>query len=178
MCFFKKQRKKANNEKGKIFRNVPEQKVEYSLDYIMHFFGGEGKTTFPMYYSKTQEKWLAEGEKFDSEGKIEVYHDVSLEKWRLRIQLEPDRWWFLSVFFTEAGEFDMFSLDFEAADDSHYEFTDEKKVRRSIYKTGDENLYLHDVFIRFIKEAGKGDGQNGGFELLHNIPVTQAHHYY
>ena len=169
MPFFKKQRKKTVTEK--TYRDIPEQKVSYSLDYIIHFFGGEGKKTFPMYYSKTQEKWIAEG-------KIEVYNDISLKKWRLRVQLEPDCWWFLSVFFTEAGDFDMFSLDFEAADDSHYEFTDEKKIRRSIYKTGDENLYLHEIFIRYIKEAGKGDGQHGGFELLNYIPVTQAHHYY
>lgn len=182
MCFFKKKTKKSDNMQENIIKNfekIPKQEVFYSLDYILQFFNSESETEFSLYYSNTQQKWISEGKNIpEPNGKICVYHDISLKKYRLTVQLEPDRWWFLSVFFHESGEFDMFSFDFEAADDSHYEFVDEEKVRRRIYKPGDEKLYLHEVFIRFIKEKGNGNGQHGGFDLLHYIPVTQAFHYY
>ena len=178
LLFCRKKKKIQKRKDEKTIRDIPKQMVRYSLDYIMHFFGGEGETKFPMYYSETQKKWLVEGENSDTMGRLEVWHDTSLNKWRLTVQLEPDAWWFLSVFFTEEGDFDLFSLDYEAADDSHYEFTDEEAVRRTIYKEGDESLYLHEIFIRYIKEFGKGNGQDGGFELKRNIPVTKSFFYY
>ena len=46
-------------------------------------------------------------------------------------------------------------------------FTDEDTVRRRIYKDGDEKLYLHDVFRRYIAET---DGRT----LLSKIPVTET----
>ena len=69
----------------------------------------------------------------------------------------------------------MFCLDYEAADDSHYEFIDEELVRKRIRKPRDDHRYMHEIFIRYIRE--KGGGIKGGFELLRKIPVTQAFHY-
>ena len=49
----------------------------------------------------------------------------------------------------------MFSLDHEAVDyDAHYDFKDEARVRRSLYKPGDEKQKLHTILIRYIRENG------------------------
>lgn len=96
---------------------------------------------------------------------MELWHDVILEQQRLTVCLENSRYWFLSVFIKDDGSSVKFSLDYEDAHDSHYEFTDEDTVRRRIYKDGDEKLYLHDVFRRYIAET---DGNT----LLSKIPVT------
>ena len=94
----------------------------------------------------------------------------------MTVQLEPERYWFLSVSFRENGTFDTFSLDYEDANDSHYEFREEQKIRRALYKAGDEELYLHEVLSRFIRE--NGGGRSGGFVLLKQIPVTSSFHFY
>lgn len=47
--------------------------------------------------------------------------------------------WFLSVFVHADGCVEKYSLDKEAADDSHYEFVEERKVRSRIYIRGDED---------------------------------------
>ena len=43
-------------------------------------------------------------------------HDVSLRKWRMTIQLDENRVWFLSVSVDEDGTFDRYSLDEELAE--------------------------------------------------------------
>lgn len=99
-------------------------------------------------------------------------HDVSLQKWRMRIQLDNRGIWFLSVFINDDGTFDKFSLDKETAEDSHYEFRDEGGVRNSIYMSGDENKYLAEVLIRYVE-------QYGGSSLLNRIQpfITAQFHY-
>ena len=57
---------------------------------------------------------------------------------------------FLSVYARSNNQID-YSLDYEAASDSHYEFSDERSIRDALYEQGDELLYLHEVFIRFLK---------------------------
>ena len=96
---------------------------------------------------------------------MQLYHDAILNHQRLIICLENSEYWFLSVFIKDDGSSVDFSLDYEAADDSHYMFADEDTVRSRIYKDGDEKLYLHDVFRRYIAET---DGRT----LLSKIPVT------
>lgn len=120
---------------------------KYSLDYILS--------------CDTKEK-KAEG--------MDVWHDFSLKQYRLIVSLEDTEYWFLSVFIGEDGTFSKFSLDYEDANDSHYEFTDEDTVRKNIYREGDEKLYLHDVFRRYIAATS-------GFTLLSMIPVTAAFHF-
>ena len=62
-----------------------------------------------------------------------VWHDRSMNQWRLTVQLEETRYWFLSVFIKEDGTFNKFSLDYEGASDSHYEFTSEAAIRDILF---------------------------------------------
>ena len=100
-------------------------------------------------------------------------HDVSLRKWRMTIQLDENRVWFLSVFVNEDGTFDTYSLDEELAEDSHYKFTDEQAVRKALYRPGDEHLEFAEVLVRYVKNCG-------GYALLCDIKpyITAEFHYY
>ena len=85
-------------------------------------------------------------------GSCEVVHDVSMKKWRFTFQLEEQRLYFLSVFIHENDVFDMFSFDEEYASDSHYQFKDEEGVRKALYRPGDEDKLLHEIFIEYLKD--------------------------
>ena len=78
----------------------------------------------------------------------------------------------MSVFVGENGGLIEFSLDYEGAADSHYEFTDEKAIRDKLYRPGDEKLYFHEILVRYVKEYG-------GNALLNQIMpyVTAQFHY-
>lgn len=106
-------------------------------------------------------------------GTRSVWHDISMKQWRLTVQLEEKRYWFLSVFIKEDGTFSKFSLDEESADDSHYEFVNEAAIRDKIYQPGDERLLLDDILIRYA-------GENGAGSLLSLIGpyITAQFHYY
>ena len=101
-----------------------------------------------------------------------AWHDVILKKWRLTVQLEETRYWFLSVFINDDGSFDKFSLDEEAASDSHYEFGNEAAVRARLYQPGDEELLLDEILARYV-------ARNGGRALLGVIwpSVTAQFHF-
>lgn len=73
-------------------------------------------------------------------------------KWHLQIQLDNERLWYLSVFVRDDGSFEKYSLDKEAANDAHYEFVEEQNIRKSLYVSGDENKFFHEVLIRHVKE--------------------------
>lgn len=128
-----------------------------------------GEAAYSLAYLKSFEGREAERQP----GGRSTWHDVSGRKWRMRIQLDEERVWFLSVFVREDGTFDMFSLDEELAEDSHYEFTDEQAVRKALYRPGDENLEFAEVLIRYVKDCG-------GYALLHDINpfITAEFHYY
>lgn len=106
-------------------------------------------------------------------GGINFGDDVSINTLRLTIQLEESRFWFLTVFVKYDSDLISFSLDEEAADDSHYQFVDEASVRSVIYEEGDEDLYLHEVFIRYLKD-------HKGSELYYKIKpyITNEYHFY
>lgn len=87
-------------------------------------------------------------------GARSAWHDRSMGQWRLTIQLDEERIWFLSVFLSEDGRLDKFSLDEELASDSHYEFRAEDEIRRKLYVPGDENRSLDEVLIRYAGEHG------------------------
>lgn len=110
--------------------------------------------------------------KVDAPGACEVRYDLSMKKWQLRFQLDKERVWFLSVFVHADGRIEKYSLDKEVAEDSHYEFVEERKVRSRIYIRGDEDRYLHQTFVRFVKE-------HSGNALLWAIKpyITQQFHY-
>ncbi len=99
--------------------------------------------------------WLEKSQSGTSIGSHRVFHDVSMKKWRVTYQLDKERLWFLSVFLSEDGTFDLkFSLDKEAASDSHYEFTNEAELRKALKQPGDEELYLHEILIRYANKHG------------------------
>ncbi len=83
-----------------------------------------------------------------------AWFDSVTEKWRLRILLDKERIWFLSVFLLPDGTVDGFSLDRELAEDSHFEFKDAAALREKVYKPGDEDLPLDGVLSRVIAEQG------------------------
>lgn len=101
-----------------------------------------------------------------------AWHDKTLGEWRLTIQLDNQGIWFLSVFVKEDGRFEKYSLDYEMASDFHYEFRDEKGLRKKIYSTGDEKKYLAEVLIRYVQ-------MNGGNALLSALHpfITAQYHY-
>ena len=106
-------------------------------------------------------------------GSCHVRHDQSVGKWHLRIQLDNEHLWYLSVFIRDDGSFEKYSLDKEAANDSHYEFVEEQKIRKSMYSVGDENKYFHEILIPYVQAFG-------GEALLNQIMpyVTEQFHFY
>ena len=73
------------------------------------------------------------------------------------IQLDKEAYWYLSIFFfSDSGQFNMYSLDYEGACDSHYEFKDEIAVRRAL---GAENLndkFLDEIMTQYILDHSPG----------------------
>lgn len=127
------------------------QTPQYTLEYIAAQEGRSGE---------------------ENPGAWHVWHDRSMEKWRLRIQLDADRLWYLSVFIRDDGSFEKYSLDEEAAKDSHYEFVEEQKIRKCLYIPGDENRYFHEILLRHVQS-------HGGASLLTQIMpyVTEQFHF-
>ncbi len=128
------------------------------------------------YYKKYDCDYIESFRNIDKEygvGGIKFRDDESMKQLRLMIQLEETRFWFLTVSIGYNSDLISFSLDKEAADDSHYEFTDEISIREAIYEKGDENLYLHEVFIRFLKS-------HKGWDLYEEIKpyITNEYHFY
>ena len=124
-----------------------------------------------MYTLKYLQTLEGKGRSFTVGGRW-VWHDISMNQWRLTIQLEETRYWFLSVFIKEDGTFRKFSLDYEAASDSHYEFVNEAAIRDLVYQPGDEKLLFDEILIRYI-------AQHSGDALLHLISpyITAQFHY-
>ncbi len=87
-------------------------------------------------------------------GACHVRHDQFLGKWHLQIQLDNEHLWYLSVFVRDDGNFEKYSLDKESADDCHYEFIEEPKIRKNLYTPGDENKYFHEILIRYVQAHG------------------------
>ncbi|MGN0159023.1 MAG: hypothetical protein ACI39W_07795 [Brotaphodocola sp.] len=139
-------------------------KYEVLMDTLLHY---ENKQAHPESMQKV-EKRLSAGRQYTLDyimaqesrprgrvpGAQSARLDKSLHKWHLQIQLDEKRLWFLSVFVYENGSFDKYSLDREAASDSHYEFQAEQEIRKKLYVSGDENQYFHEILIRYVKEHG------------------------
>lgn len=128
----------------------------------------KGGKPYSLEYIMSREKCTAERRP----GGRSSYHDIVLKKWRMRIQLDTQAVWFLSVFVRDDGSFDKYSLDQELASDSHYEFTNETAIRRIIYAPGDEKKYFAEVLIRYVASFG-------GQHLLNTIApyITAQYHF-
>ena len=106
-------------------------------------------------------------------GTKDVCFSKSLHKTRMLIQLDQDRYWFLSIFFDDNnGRLEKYSLDYEGASDSHYEFRDETSIRKLFHQDGDEELYLEEIFLRFMEDKS-------GWCLIDTIKpyITSQFHY-
>lgn len=110
------------------------QRPQYTLEYIMA--------------QESRPEIIGRGRP----GTCYARYDRSMGKWHLRIQLDKIALWFLSVFVRDDGSFDKFSLDREAAEDSHYEFVEEQNIRKKLYAAGDENKYFHEILIRYVQK--------------------------
>lgn len=142
----------------------------YLMDALLHY---ENKQTYSESVQKVEKK-LSAGRQYTLDyimaqesrprrqvpGAQSARLDTSLHKWHLQIQLDEKRLCFLSVFVYENGNFDKYSLDREAASDSHYEFQAEQEIRKKLYVSGDENLYFHEILIRYVKAHGGQALQN------------------
>lgn len=130
----------------------------------------------PSLYKQYTLEYILENKKRPPErplsGRCSATYDKTLHNWRITIQLEEKRLWFLSAFINECGTLDKYSLDKEDAFDSHYEFTDEKAIRNLLYEKGDENRYLDEILSRYLKSHSSA-------ELLNLIMpyVTAQFHY-
>ena len=126
---------------------------------------------------------LIYGSIFDDEGcsrnigDITSRHDISLGKWEMSVRLTDNGLgvadWFLSVFINDDGSFDTYSLNYiDAYADFHYGFVDEESIRKKLYKDGDENLYFHEIIVRYCNE-------NGGQAFYEEIKeyITSHFHY-
>ncbi len=104
-------------------------------------------------------------------GRTSMY-DVSEKKWRMRIQLDDRNQWFLSVFRYDDDTFDKFSLDNEVASDSHYEFSNEKGIRKVLCSRKNKKEHFAEVLITYVEK-------HGGDELLKQIRpfVTKEYHF-
>ncbi len=127
------------------------QKPQYTLEYIKE----QG--------DRTEER---------VPGACHVRYDQFIKKWHLHIQLDNERLWYLSVFVRDDGSLEKYSLDKETANDSHYEFVEEQKIRKNLYTCGDENKYFHEILIRYVQA-------HGGEALLNQIMpyVTEQYHF-
>ena len=70
-------------------------------------------------------------------------YDASMREVRRRYALEPSRLYFLTLSFTEGGEFKgKYGFDVESANDSHYQFTtkEEPSIRKAVGARDGESL--------------------------------------
>ena len=96
-----------------------------------------------------------------------VRYDQALKKWHLKFQLDSECLWFLSVFVCDDGRFDIYSLDKESANDSHFQFVEEWEIRKKL-GVSDDNKYFHEILMRCVQEYG------GEFVLNQIMPYVTA----
>ncbi|MCD8196367.1 MAG: hypothetical protein LUE24_04265 [Lachnospiraceae bacterium] len=85
------------------------------------------------------------------------WHDVILKKIHRTYQLEPERLYFLTVFFSEDEEFMGYSFDVEAAADSHYLFGEKGEKRlRGMLGYGEDAGTLAEVLVDYFFKGGDG----------------------
>jgi len=101
--------------------------------------------------------------------------DRSLNKYREIVQLEPSRFYFLSIFTTPEGEFIDYSFDVEAASDSHYILSagSEKMLRQRMGVFGSERMTLAEAMIAYLRT-------HKGYELEHlasRVCVEEFHYH-
>lgn len=124
-----------------------------------------------MYYSIDYLKGLENPPREYRPGYRKAWFDRVMRTWRLKVQLDLERIWFLTIFIDERGEVLKYYLDRELASDSHFEFADEGIIRNVIYEPGDEALDFPEVLIRYVD-------RHGGSALLGAIRGYICHEYH
>ena len=152
MDFLRKRKKQSCGETGtceteKIFQQTVLDKQKLYIQNEIR------KGNYPMYDLEYIKKVEGQKRTFGVNAQ-NVGYDISMKQWRLRAQLDEKSYYYLSVFFDEEGTIQNYSLDEEAAHDSHDEFRNEKAVRWRLYQPGDEHKYLHEIFSCYIKKSG------------------------
>lgn len=85
-------------------------------------------------------------------GKKRVFNYSSLGKTIMRVQLDKEAYWYLSVFFlTDSGQLEKYSLDYEDACDSHYEFKNEMAVRSALGAEALDDQYIDEIMMQYIQ---------------------------
>lgn len=131
-------------------------------------FGGRKKIPLPIkpYTSEMLEKWK---DYFSNEqecpqewrenqyGKYYFRDDKSMKLYVFQIPLEPKRYWFLTIFVSYDDPSNKlkvknYSLDYEDAEDSHYEFmvTEEKICKKFGIEPDHKRMYLHEYFCEYL----------------------------
>lgn len=109
-----------------------------------------------------------------SPGSKTVSYDQSMGRTRLTVQLDSKQDWFLIICFDSSSGALVKYILYEAAgmSESYYEFKNEAAIREKIYRPGDENRYIDELFIRYIAE-------NSGFKLYEMMkPFFTAQFHY
>ncbi|MBR6955092.1 MAG: hypothetical protein IKH77_08685 [Clostridia bacterium] len=90
-------------------------------------------------------------------GRAWASRDRSTGKTRMCIQLDREAFCFLSIFFiSSTGALEKYSLDWEAASDSHYEFKNEAAVRRALGAEQLDSRYLDEIMIQYLGSHSPG----------------------
>ena len=148
MGFLRKRKKQSCDETGTCEAEKTFQQTVLDKQKLIR----EGN--YPMYDLEYIKKFEDKKRTFGVNAQ-NVEYDISMKQWRLSAQLDEKSYYYLSVFFDEEGTIQNYSLDEEAAHDSHYEFQNEKAVRWRVYQPGDEHKYLHEIFSCYIKKSGR-----------------------
>lgn len=124
---------------------------EYNLEYVKH---------------------LSESIDNEQSREIELRFEKSMEQWVITFQLEPTRYWFLSVFVKDNGAVKDYSIDYEEANDSHYIYKNESDLRNLIHVENGDKLMLHELLIEYIAENGTAAFSN----IVSRFAVEEYHY--
>lgn len=151
--------------------------------------GAPGYTPIKPYTSEMFEKWikyLSNVQECPQEwlenqyGKYDFRDDKSMKLYVFQIPLEAKRYWFLTIFVSYDDPSNKlkvknYSLDYEDAEDSHYEFmvTEGEICKEFGIAPDHKRMYLHEYFCEYIA------GGSGGPGLLSRLSpyITAEYHF-
>ena len=116
---------------------------------------------------------LPENSRDYSAGTKSFRYDKSLNMVFMTIRLDDSGTLLLIISFdTRTGNLKEYSLNYNAEMESYYDFIDESIIRKNIYRPGDEDKYLDEIFIQFIKDRP-------AYDLVREVApyTTKQFHY-
>lgn len=85
-------------------------------------------------------------------------YDENLHKVFMTIRLDDSGTLSLIISFdTRTGKLVDYSLNYNSVMESYYDFINESIIRKNIYRPGDEEKYLDEIFIQYIKDRSEYD---------------------